>query len=121
MIIRKIQIENYLCYYDNNSFELAVGLNIILGENGEGKTKFFEAIDWLFNGENRELDKLVSAKKLNETEIGESFRVRVSMTIEQNGEKSIITKSFLVKKENPNDLLTSSFIIEGIEDRKRVV
>ena len=42
MIIRKIQIENYLCYYDNNNFELSKGLNIILGENGEGKTKFFE-------------------------------------------------------------------------------
>lgn len=85
MIIRKIQIDNYLCYYDINTFELSEGLNIILGENGEGKTKFFEAVDWLFNGENRELDMLVSAKKLNETEIGDSFRVRVSMTVEQYG------------------------------------
>jgi DNA sulfur modification protein DndD len=114
MIIRKIQIENYLCYYDANTFELSEGLNIILGENGEGKTKFFEAVDWLFNGENRELDMLVSAKKLNETEIGESFRVRVSMTVEQYGENSIITKSFLAKKEKPNVCSTSSFMIEGI-------
>ena len=37
MIIRKIQIDNYLCYYDTNTFELSEGLNIILGENGEGK------------------------------------------------------------------------------------
>lgn len=120
MIIKKIEIENFLCYYwnsstnDKNIFELADGLNIILGENGEGKTKFFEAVDWLFNGENRELDKLVSAKKLNETEIGDSFRVRVSMTVEQYGEKSIISKSFLAKKENANECSTSSFMIEGI-------
>lgn len=116
MIIRKIQIDNYLCYYDTNTFELSEGLNIILGENGEGKTKFFEAVDWLFNGENRELDMLVSAKKLNETEIGDSFRVRVSMTVEQYGEKSIITKSFLAKKEKANECSTSSFMIEGISE-----
>ena len=116
MIIRKIQIDNYLCYYDINTFELSEGLNIILGENGEGKTKFFEAVDWLFNGENRELDMLVSAKKLNETEVGDSFRVRVSMTVEQYGEKSIITKSFLAKKEKANECSTSSFMIEGISE-----
>ncbi len=116
MIIRKIQIDNYLCYYDTNVFELSEGLNIILGENGEGKTKFYESVEWLFNGDNRGLDILVSAKKLNETEIGDSFHVRVSMTVEQYGEKSIITKSFLVKKEKPNECSTSSFMIEGISE-----
>lgn len=116
MIIRKIQIDNYLCYYDTNTFELSEGLNIILGENGEGKTKFFEAVDWLFNGENRELEMLVSAKKLDVTEIGDSFRVRVSMNVEQYGEKSIITKSFLAKKEKSNECSTSSYMIEGIAE-----
>lgn len=116
MIIRKIQIDNYLCYYDTNTFELSEGLNIILGENGEGKTKFFESVDWFFNGENRELDMLVSAKKLSETEIGDSFRVRVSMTVEQYGEKSIITKSFLAKKDKANECSTSSFMIEGVSE-----
>jgi DNA sulfur modification protein DndD len=116
MIIRKVQIENYLCYYDSNTFELSEGLNIILGENGEGKTKFFEAIDWLFNGENRELDMLVSAKKLNETEIGDSFLVKVLMTVEQYGEKSVITKSFIARKEKANECSTSSYMIEGISE-----
>ena len=116
MIIKKIQIDNYLCYYDTNTFILSEGLNIILGENGEGKTKFFEAVEWLFNGENRELEMLVSAKKLDETQIGDSFRVRVSMTVEQYGQKSIITKSFLAKKEKANECSTSSFMIEGIEE-----
>lgn len=116
MIIKKIQIDNYLCYYDTNTFELSAGLNIILGENGEGKTKFFEAVDWLFNGKNRELEMLVSAKKLHETVIGDSFRVRVSMTVQQYGEKSIITKSFLAKKERANECSTSSFMIEGISE-----
>ena len=116
MIIKKIQIDNYLCYYDTNTFILSEGLNIILGENGEGKTKFFEAVEWLFNGENRELEMLVSAKKLDETQIGDSFRVRVSITVEQYGQKNIITKSFLVIKEKANECSTSSFMIEGIEE-----
>lgn len=116
MIIKKLQIENYLCYFDTKTFELSDGLNIILGENGEGKTKFFEAVDWLFNGENKELDLLVSAKKLKETETGETFRVRVSMTVEQYGEKKIITKSFIAKKESENNYSTSSFMLEGIEE-----
>ncbi|REA58217.1 hypothetical protein DSL64_21665 [Dyadobacter luteus] len=116
MIIRKIQIENYLCYYDSNIFELSEGLNIILGENGEGKTKFFEAVDWLFNGENRELNMLVSAKKLDETAIGDSFRVRVTMTVEQYGEQNIIARSFVAKKEKPNECSTSSFMIEGVSE-----
>ena len=64
MIIKKVQIENYVCYYDIKSFELSNGLNIILGANGEGKTNFFEAIDWLFNGKNLDLDTLVSKRKL---------------------------------------------------------
>ncbi|MBK8330502.1 MAG: AAA family ATPase [Bacteroidetes bacterium] len=116
MIIKKIQIENYVCYYDIKSFELSEGLNIILGANGEGKTNFFEAVDWLFNGINRDLEMLVSKKKLEETEVGDSFRVRVSMTVEQYGERSIITKSFLVNKEKANECSTSSFMIEGISE-----
>lgn len=116
MIIRKIQIENYLCYYGISTFELSEGLNIILGENGEGKTKFFEAIDWLFNGENSQLDKLVSAKKLEETELGDSFRVSVSMIVEQYGLKNIITKSFQAKKDKSNECSASIFHVEGIEE-----
>lgn len=45
MIIKKIQIENFLCYYSLNTFQFEDGLNIILGENNEGKTKFYEAVD----------------------------------------------------------------------------
>jgi len=92
MIIKNITIENFLCYYDIKQFELANGLNIILGENGEGKTKFFEAIDWLFNGTDRELELLVSAKAIEEVAIGDSFRVRVSITAEQYGERFIIVR-----------------------------
>ncbi len=118
MIIKKISIENYLCYSGVKEFELSDGLNIILGENGEGKTKFFEAVDWLFNGSNHNLSSLVSAKILNETEIGEDFRVKVSITVEQYDEKKIISKSFIVKKTADNECSTSNYMLEGIEENK---
>lgn len=116
MIIKKISIENYLCYCGVKEFELSDGLNIILGENGEGKTKFFEAVDWLFNGINQNLDSLVSAKTLNETEIGEDFRVKVSITVEQYDEKKIISKSFKVEKTADNECSTSDYMLEGIKE-----
>ena len=94
MIIKNISLENFLCYYGLKEFELSKGLNIILGNNGEGKTKFYEAIDWLFNGDDRNLELLVSAKMFSETEIESSFKVGVSIVVDQYDEKKIIAKSF---------------------------
>ena len=118
MIIKKISIENYLCYYGVKEFELSKGLNIILGENGEGKTKFFEALDWLFNGDDSKLELLVSAKTLEETEVNQSFRVQVSITVEQYEEKKIISKSFIAKKVKDSECKVSNFSTEGIEENK---
>ena len=116
MILKEIIIENYLCYYGIKPFELSKGLNIILGENGEGKTKFFEALDWLFRGENSNLDRLVSAKALAEAQIGDEFRVQVGITGEQFGEKRTLSKSFSVKKLDAEKCVTSNFALQGIEE-----
>jgi DNA sulfur modification protein DndD len=118
MIIKKITIENYLCYYGIKEFELSDGLNIILGENGEGKTKLFEAIEWLLNGDNRNLNLLVSAKAIAEAEINETFRTRVSLNFERHGETRIVIKSFLAKKRSDGDIEISNYSVEGIEENK---
>lgn len=116
MILKEIIIENYLCYYDKKPFELSKGLNIILGENGEGKTKFFEAVDWLFRGENVNLERLVSAKALAEISIGDEFRVSVTIVAEQYGEKRTLTRSFWIKKVDNGKCQTTNFSLEGIEE-----
>ena len=118
MIIKKIIIENYLCYAGTKEFELSPGLNIVLGENGEGKTKLFEAIEWLLNGDNKNLELLVSAKTLSETAEGDSFRVRVAMHVDQYNETKIITRSFVITKQENDDFTTSNFMLEGIEENK---
>lgn len=118
MIIKKISIENYLCYCGIKEFELSDGLNIILGENGEGKTKFFEALEWLFSGDDSDLELLVSAKALEEAEVDSSFRVKVEIVVEQYDEKKIIGKSFVVKKKKANECSVSNYMLEGIEENK---
>ncbi|MCZ4409095.1 AAA family ATPase [Cryomorphaceae bacterium 1068] len=115
MIIKKIQIENYLCYYGLNSCQFEDGLNIVLGENNEGKTKFFEAIDWLFTGQNEDLGTLASAKKIKEISPGDGFRVSVSMIVHQFDSEFKITRSFAVQKQSENKIETSNLIFEGEE------
>ena len=115
MIIKKVQIENFLCYYSLKTFQFEDGLNIILGENNEGKTKFYEAVDWLFNGINNELENLVSAKKLQEIAPDDSFKVSVSMIVEQYNSEYKIVRSFTVNKSNDNEIETSNFVFEGQE------
>lgn len=119
MIIKKIFIENYLCYFGRNEFNLGDGLNIIIGDNGEGKTKFYDAVTWLFDGDSRNLDILVSAKALDEISVGESIMVRVSMTIEQYDKKKIISKYFNAEKTGDGECEVSNFSIDGIEENSK--
>lgn len=43
MIIQKIEIRNFRSYYGQNTFDFTNGLTLIIGDNGDGKTTFFEA------------------------------------------------------------------------------
>ena len=49
MIINRITIKNFRSYYGEVVFEMSKGLTLIIGDNGDGKTTFFEALQWLFN------------------------------------------------------------------------
>ncbi len=118
MIIKKISIENFLCYYGVKEFELCDGLNIVLGENGEGKTKFFEALEWLFKRTSDDLNSLVSAKALGELDEGEELKVKVSITTEQFNEKQVVSKSFNVKKLSGGDFETSNLTLQGAEETR---
>lgn len=113
MIIKSIHIENYQCYYGISSFHFEDGLNIILAENNEGKTKFFEAVDWLFNGQNTDLEFLTSAKRLKEIADDDSFRVSVSMIVDKFNSEYRITRSFTLKKKSNNEVEIFNFKFEG--------
>ena len=49
MIIKEIRIKNFRSYYGSNHLSLSKGLTLVIGDNGDGKTTLFEALEWLFN------------------------------------------------------------------------
>ncbi len=49
MKLHSISLTNFLCYYgSNNKISFDDGLNLILGANGYGKSKLYDAFQWVF-------------------------------------------------------------------------
>lgn len=92
MIIKKIEIENFRSYYKSNVFELVNGLNLIIGSNGDGKTTFYEALEWLFrtDGTSKADTKLISKKRSEELSADESAAVRGNVSANRNALSYII-------------------------------
>ena len=47
MLINRIEIENFLSYHEKNPFEFGEGTTIIIGQNNTGKSKLFDAFNWV--------------------------------------------------------------------------
>lgn len=121
MKIEKITIQNFRSYYRENSFVLTDGLTLIIGDNGDGKTTFFEALEWLFDtrdienkADNRNFPKFISAKRLSELSVGDEDVVRVEMHFDHDGKKTI-EKQFSFTK-NENNVGISNFHFIGYEN-----
>jgi DNA sulfur modification protein DndD len=117
-IINSISFKNFFNYYgelSDNQYDLKEGVNIIVADNGGGKSKFFNAFLWLFNNQILDSDdkirknikdiyvKIVSDKAKNETKIRE--KVDCAIQIEYtfgNRHKYQIIKSFTLTKLNDN-------------------
>lgn len=114
MIIKELTIKNFRSYYGESIFEFSDGLTLIIGDNGDGKSTFFEAIKWLLDTskENASLDN-VSEMRKSKMEVGDSDTLSVSMVFEHNGEKSV-EKSFLFERTE-NGFRTSNFSFRGFE------
>ena len=119
MIIKEIRIKNFRSYYgDDNKFEFSDGLTLILGDNGDGKTTFFEALEWLFKTEldrgNQELEN-VSEMRKSKLEIGEQDEVSVFMSFEHDGMKSV-EKSFIFERTGESSFRAGKVSYTGYED-----
>lgn len=102
MIIKEIRIRNFRSYYgDNNRFEFSDGLSIIVGDNGDGKTTFFEAIQWLLNttADKASIESISEMRK-SQMEVGDEDVVSVSMVFDHFGEKSVEKTFTFTKTEN---------------------
>ena len=117
MIIQKIEIQNFRSYYKENSFELINGLNLIIGSNGDGKTTFYDALEWLFrtDGTNKMDTKYISKKRIEELLSGDSDNVRVAMTYEHKGKVKVLEKTFRFTKSLDGEVDTSNYTHSLIE------
>lgn len=116
MIIKEIQIKNFRSYYgNNNKFEFSDGLTLILGDNGDGKTTFFEALQWLFNTtiDRGNIDHMSEMCK-SKMEVGEQEEVSVAMLFEHNGEKTV-EKSFSVERVSEDYFKIGPVVYRGFE------
>ena len=115
MIIKEIIIKNFRSYYGENKFELSDGLTLIIGDNGDGKTTFFDALQWFFNTtvENNSIDSASEMRK-SKLEIGESDEVFVSMSFEHDGMK-LVEKRFSFERISETNFKTTPIIFRGYE------
>ena len=112
MIIKNITIENFRSYYRENSIDIGNGLTLIIGANGDGKTTFYEALEWLFDtvGNMPKVDsKYISKKRSSELIETESAYVRVSMTYTNDGNERTVQKSFKFTKSISGEISTSNY------------
>ena len=115
MKLNKIIIKNFRSYYGENYFELSDGLTLVIGDNGDGKTTFFEALEWLFDtSRDNKSEGNISEMRKAEMEIEDSDEVSVTMSFEHRGEKEIC-KKFIFEKDVNGAIRTRDFSFVGYE------
>ena len=117
MIIKKLRIKNFRSYYDVNEFILSDRLTLIIGDNGDGKSTLFGALQWLLNTSRLDNDNSidhVSEMRLQELAIGEIDEVSVEMEFDHDGEKSI-EKKFTFERQVDGNFATGNLSYFGYE------
>ncbi len=113
MKIKKISIKNFRSYYGDIHIEFNDGLVLFIGDNGDGKTTFFEALEWLFDTSTQnKSESFISKKRISELSEFQADEVKVSMIFEHYGE-NIVEKSFLFEKNKAGEIMTKDFKFKG--------
>lgn len=117
MIIKSVELENFLCYYSSgNQFLFGTGPTIIIGQNRMGKSKLFDAINWaLYNkAYNTDLeewettkewkDKLVNNFAKAQCKIGGSIKTTVLVTFEdEDGTIYSLLREYKITKKTASE------------------
>ena len=115
MIIKEILFENFRSFFSQTTISLNEGFSLFIGDNGDGKTTFLEALEWLFNTETNLVNEtLISRKKISQMSVGDEGVLKVAIKYEHDGIK-ILEKSFLFEKlsSNPEEVRTYGYENSG--------
>ncbi|MEG2066797.1 MAG: ATP-binding protein, partial [Tannerellaceae bacterium] len=113
MILKELKINNFRSYYKESLFTFKDGLTLIIGGNGDGKTTFFDALDWLFiTARENKSETLISEKRKSEMIAGDNDYISVSLIFEHDGEKSL-EKRFYFEKRIDGSFITRDFSFQG--------
>jgi len=129
MIIDKIEINNFLCYAGNNVFEFSEGINVIIGDNGYGKSKLYDAFYWVmydqvyvverkeFKNTKNVKSNIISDKAKFDSEVGEIVcSVRITFHDITRGRDTIyvLERKYSIEKDSNDKFIEdngSSFSI----------
>lgn len=122
-IINQISFQNFFNYYgsfENNTYEFSKGVNIVVADNGGGKSKFFNGFLWIFYDEVLDSDtksrkniknqaiKICSDKAKNEASVNDLIECNVALEFSDNRFRYRICKGFRIKKLKANASLVDN-------------
>lgn len=122
-IINQISFQNFFNYYgtfENNTYEFSEGVNIVVADNGGGKSKFFNGFLWIFYDEILDSDsksrkniknqvvKVCSDKAKNEADVNDLIECGVALEFSDNRFRYRICKGFRIRKSKKEASLTES-------------
>lgn len=118
MKINKVKIQNFRCYKGINKFNIN-GKNIVIyGENGYGKSSFFDAMEWCITGDIERFSKSTSNLK-KEIIINRHSENDEMCLVEIEFEELKITRSFKITSSPRETIsiedLSTNKIIQGKE------
>ena len=133
MILTKAHLKNFMCYYGENIFEFSEGINVVIGDNGYGKSKLFDAIYWVmydqcfdtgadkFRATKQLNDKLISDRAIFETEEG-VINCSAALTFYDNRNENTYTiERSLKANKTEGEVNFGTVSTERVTERKGVL
>lgn len=117
MIIEKIEMENFMCYYGYNCMEFREGINVVIGDNGYGKSKLYDAFYWvlydqIYVPEKKEFQntKLVKSKLISDKSKAECENGKITTTVTLTFHSSERDSVFILERKYTVDINSGRLI-----------